>query len=421
MALFNDFPYTNFHEINLDWVIKTVKKLESIYGDVAEEIIREILNEYFLQITYSQAAEMINLAATDGSGFDPADNDHDVTSFNVQGDKIHIKDAIARDQIEDLNDRVDDLEAELTDIVFFGDSWTVGSGANSSADRYSSKLATALNLTERNYGVGAAGFIIPGNTIADQITRATSQMSEAERAKVKYVVIVGGINDVRHYGSTDYFSQYAQAVGAAYNAAALSFPRAKIVMAQGTMIATGGTATQHNMITTADRNLVNTVASDRCVVVPSVGMLLAKSRPEFWQDDGLHPTSLGHRMLASYLYAYICAGGMGIHQFCGYMSPTAAVTAMDPVEIWHDAQGVTLRGGRYTLTAEISGLTLIGSIPAICAPEFNQASIITYGNQQTGIVIVTAAGNVYVNPTDSMSGNIVISDMLWSCFGPDNT
>ena len=38
MALYNNFPYTNFHEINLDWLIKTMKELteewESYGGDI---------------------------------------------------------------------------------------------------------------------------------------------------------------------------------------------------------------------------------------------------------------------------------------------------------------------------------------------------------------------------------------------------
>ena len=35
-GLFENFPYTNFHEVNLDWVIKTVKQLADQYGGVGE-------------------------------------------------------------------------------------------------------------------------------------------------------------------------------------------------------------------------------------------------------------------------------------------------------------------------------------------------------------------------------------------------
>lgn len=35
-GLFENFPYTNFHEINLGWVINTVKQLADQYGGVGE-------------------------------------------------------------------------------------------------------------------------------------------------------------------------------------------------------------------------------------------------------------------------------------------------------------------------------------------------------------------------------------------------
>ena len=35
-GLFENFPYTNFHEVNLGWVIKTVKELADQYGGVGE-------------------------------------------------------------------------------------------------------------------------------------------------------------------------------------------------------------------------------------------------------------------------------------------------------------------------------------------------------------------------------------------------
>lgn len=38
MALFENFPYVNFHELNLDWLVKIVKELSEKYPDFEEEI-----------------------------------------------------------------------------------------------------------------------------------------------------------------------------------------------------------------------------------------------------------------------------------------------------------------------------------------------------------------------------------------------
>ena len=62
MAIFENFPYSNFHEINLDWIIKEVKRvstkvdtvtvdvdkfIEEVLAEVSPEKIEEIVNQWF--------------------------------------------------------------------------------------------------------------------------------------------------------------------------------------------------------------------------------------------------------------------------------------------------------------------------------------------------------------------------------------
>lgn len=49
MPLFNNFPYTNFHEMNLDWVIKKVKEIDQISTTVNELLGR--YNAMFNKVT----------------------------------------------------------------------------------------------------------------------------------------------------------------------------------------------------------------------------------------------------------------------------------------------------------------------------------------------------------------------------------
>lgn len=83
---------------------------------------------------------------------------------------------------------------ELTELVVFGDSWSDLTVADAI---WSTKVADGLNLTLHNYSVNGAGFIKPDtNLIKTQIN--TFINSDINKEAVKYIVIMGGINDYRN-------------------------------------------------------------------------------------------------------------------------------------------------------------------------------------------------------------------------------
>lgn len=43
MGIFNNYPYTDFHEMNLDWVIKTLKEIDTRIDELKDEILREAI------------------------------------------------------------------------------------------------------------------------------------------------------------------------------------------------------------------------------------------------------------------------------------------------------------------------------------------------------------------------------------------
>ena len=58
----NQFPYTDFHELNLDWIINKMKELENTTAYLVEEFSKiEVLTEDYIQSMIDRAIETNNL------------------------------------------------------------------------------------------------------------------------------------------------------------------------------------------------------------------------------------------------------------------------------------------------------------------------------------------------------------------------
>lgn len=66
---FKKFPYTNFHELNLDWIVAKIKELESIYTDIPgliNDTIEKMIEDGTLTValteTYNVNTEELTLS-----------------------------------------------------------------------------------------------------------------------------------------------------------------------------------------------------------------------------------------------------------------------------------------------------------------------------------------------------------------------
>lgn len=57
----NTYPYTDFHELNADWMLGKVKELDSKINDGIQQWVREQLNDLFVTAAYDAQTETLIL------------------------------------------------------------------------------------------------------------------------------------------------------------------------------------------------------------------------------------------------------------------------------------------------------------------------------------------------------------------------
>lgn len=65
MGAFEQFPYTNFHELNLDWIIEKIKEFKNEIDNIdvnITSIVHEYLSEVEFNALYIPATETIVLS-----------------------------------------------------------------------------------------------------------------------------------------------------------------------------------------------------------------------------------------------------------------------------------------------------------------------------------------------------------------------
>lgn len=62
------FPYTNFHQLNLDWLLTKIKELDNrVTNDIESEIVAYIqqhMADFIIQVTYQEAQKQMTIEVT---------------------------------------------------------------------------------------------------------------------------------------------------------------------------------------------------------------------------------------------------------------------------------------------------------------------------------------------------------------------
>lgn len=320
-------------------------------------------------------------------------------------------------QIEQLSDEIDAIQEDVNNnatdiaalrgvvrvgknIVFIGDSWTYGTGATLATRKFSSVCAAKLGLTEYNYGRGQAGFTVANNTFISLVEEANTQMTAAEKANTSFVVILGGVNDIRNMGSTTE-SDYANAVAACVARAVAVFPNAVIVLAQATQKRfTTASYIQWTWIDSADRLVMERLTTNRVKILHHIGKVLFGT--SYYLDDELHPNAAGHQMLGGFLANFILGGTDDFSLFIGPFATWNSVVASEGLKayMYKDNDNVIITRGSITLASPATSNIMIGAYN-FAFPDSYMYFPAYSNNRICGNIVISAEGQIYFAPIDT--------------------
>lgn len=218
---------------------------------------------------FGKIQAQLNAKLTSTSGIQNQLATQQTADYNISGKGLH------------------NVSAPITgSFTFIGDSYTAGTGATTTAQRYSSIVATTMGLTEVNLGVGgrsiqayyAAGNNIPTKTATD-----------------RFILLELGINDRSTSGTypssqlaTEYNTIVTWMLGKGWA------PSEIILVNTNYTGAIGGTLTRQNEINAAI--LAASVANGtKFVDIYTDGL---NNGGTSLLTDGLHPGDVGHRNIA---------------------------------------------------------------------------------------------------------------------------
>lgn len=243
MGFFNNFPYTNFHELNLDWLLNQMKELGTAFEDFVKSNKLKYADPITWDITKSYNP---NTIVVDGStayislqrvpaGTQITDTDYWLAAFDASGYNI------LAGQVTALDARTDALEdgSGLPDFVRFPaqrftDTYAICFGDSNTLENEPAGYGNWFRVFCQWIGVrgyksyGVSDACIQNNiagkpVISSQIPGA----NDFPANQVGLVFLMGGINDF-HYGTWS-DGDFGAAVKSTVQDIHTKFPKALIV------------------------------------------------------------------------------------------------------------------------------------------------------------------------------------------------
>ena len=345
-----------------------------------------------------------------------------VSNFELLGEEIQIKDIESRNSIAEINSDISTINSDIStinsdisalklsklagkNIVFFGDSWTVGSGATSTSQGFAPVMANRLDMTQFNYGVGGAGFLRSGNQIITQVNTANSDMSSTEKNNTAIVFIFGGVNDWRN--STGSIDSMATAIKTVCDTCHNQYKNAKIVVALCNTMNLNITDTFRHWMYYFRYYLQQNCAYP-IQIIKNVENIIS-GRSGCYVSDNLHPSTTGHAILAGFFINQLLGGDSTVDYYHSTFTLSSGNTMTQIPHLFRFNNKICCTGGTFTLGSAISSNTRIGTMSTLISPKYTTYIPAFYANRLIGNIALTESGNVYCSTINASTSSSVFN------------
>lgn len=264
--MFNKYPYTDCHELNLDWIIDICRKAESQLTAIGENV-SDILEKWKNDGTLQQMV-----------------NDNLAVNLSEINDKI----TALTNNITSLSNSLASKVNKIKNVVCIGDSYLEGYTPDGTVSGWGDRLDSLSGWTVHKYHKGGAGFTntVDGINFTTLLNSAKNGVPDAN--KIDLVIVAGGYNE----GTGITRNNVKNWVDTARN----YFPNAIIAVGYIAVHGTRSVYSVNNSVAAYTQEISG------CMSLGDLSGALISDLTLNVSSDGIHPNGTGQGLIASAIY-----------------------------------------------------------------------------------------------------------------------
>lgn len=333
--MFNNYPYTDLHELNLDWILSKIKEMRSELTEF--EVLNTITwrGEWDITSQYPQWS----LVDVNGSGYisiKPVPVGIDIANSDYW---VLVADYTAI--IQYITQKVEEIEAEIkliTDkkIICIGDSYLSYNSTEQESESWGAflRIYTGLGADITLHGLGGSGFV--GNA-AKTFQQLLEEVVFDDKDAITDIIVLGGMNDAaRVVDTTTTESDILNAMNAFITSARTNYPNAKIHIGFCGWMANGFPNRDNYIpeflpIINIYKNCVNADRTNKISYINGMEYVCAPQPVNRFKADLIHPlatlSSIIGQNLTEYLHTGKCLDNQIVYSAAQQTVSASGVTA----------------------------------------------------------------------------------------------